>query len=126
MAQIGMRLRVDPYPSKSIDSSLLAELLDFVVAFEMGNVRKCHVFPLLKISLFFIPGVGKNGVRRDLVLGQEISHLPTMRAEKSHVCRLTRQNDVVKSLNSWIRISWDVAQLIVWRYRKHQEESKIA
>ena len=80
-----MSVRIDPYPIKSVDGCLLAELLDFAVAFHVANVGKFHVFPLLKINFLLILGVGKNGVWWDLVIGDEVFHLPILHAEESHV-----------------------------------------
>jgi len=94
LARIRISVRIDPYPLKSIDGCLLAGLLDFAVAFDVADVGKFHVFPLLKINFLLIPGVGKNGIWWDLVIGDEVFYLPILRAEESHVGRSTKQNDL--------------------------------
>lgn len=77
-----MSVCIDPYPVKSINGCLLAELLDFAVAFHVADVGKFHVFPLLKINFLLIPGVGKNGVWWDLVIGDEVFYLPILCIEE--------------------------------------------
>jgi hypothetical protein len=68
---------------------LLAELLDFAVAFYVADVGKSHVFLLLKINFLLIPGVGKNGVWWDLVIRDKVFYLPILRAKESYVGRPT-------------------------------------
>jgi hypothetical protein len=84
-----MRVRIDPYPVESVDGGRLGKLLDFAVAFHLADIEKFPVSPLLKIDLLLPPGVGKNRIWWDLVVGGELFHLPTMGAKESHCWQTT-------------------------------------
>lgn len=78
-------IRIDPYPVVAIFRRQSTKLDDLVASLHFADVVGLSIFPLLVGDFFILPGVGEDSVGRDIVIRDEVFHLPIMRIKESHV-----------------------------------------
>jgi len=77
-------VRIDPYPVVAIFRCQSSKVNDLFMSLQFADVVSVPVLPLLIADLFLLPCVRQDGVRRDMVIRNELFHLPIVRVEKPH------------------------------------------
>lgn len=88
-------LRVNPHPVQAIFYRLPAAEFNLPKPQPaLGQGLRRHGHPVLEGDLALSPGVRENGIRRDLIVGDRLLHLPAAGVEKSHRSALPLEEEV--------------------------------
>ena len=68
-------LRISPYPLKAIVLSLFTATFYLGIAFFETDIERGQRLPVLKTNFVFTPSVGKDCIRRNILVSYEICQL---------------------------------------------------